>query len=84
MDAHRRKLHFRSCHRGMKEMDIIFTRFAEVVLPHLPEADLPDYERILELPDDKLFYWAMGHEQAPPEILSPLLLRFLTLDYMQP
>ncbi|MBE8220578.1 MAG: succinate dehydrogenase assembly factor 2 [Alphaproteobacteria bacterium] len=84
MDAHRRKLHFRSCHRGMKEMDIIFSRFAEVVLPHLPEKDLPDYERILNLPDDKLFYWAIGRAEAPAEILSPLLSRFLTLDYMRP
>ena len=28
LDAVRRKLYFRSNHRGIKEMDIIFTKFA--------------------------------------------------------
>ena len=32
LDAERRKLHFRSCHRGIKEMDIIF-KFADTVWP---------------------------------------------------
>ncbi len=32
LDAERRKLHFRSCHRGIKEMDIIFGEFADTVL----------------------------------------------------
>ena len=82
LDAARRKLYFRSNHRGIKEMDIIFTKFAETVLPDLPEADLVDYQRILELPDDKLFTWATGREDVPEELRSPLLDRLLSLDYM--
>ncbi len=82
MDAHRRKLYFRSCHRGMKEMDIIFTRFAEAVLPTLPEAELSDYERVLELPDDKLFYWVTGREEVPPDMHSPLLQKLLNFYFI--
>ena len=47
LNAERRKLHFRSCHRGIKEMDIIFGKFADVVLGDLSEEELPDYQRIL-------------------------------------
>ena len=48
LDVRRRKLYFRSCHRGIKEMDIIFSRFARAVLAELDEAALDDYERMLE------------------------------------
>lgn len=82
LDAERRKLYFRSNHRGIKEMDIIFTKFAETVLPDLPDSDLVDYQRILELPDDKLFSWATGRETVPDELRSPLLDRLVSLDYM--
>lgn len=82
LDAERRKLYFRSNHRGIKEMDIIFTKFAETVLPDLPDADVEDYQRILELADDKLFAWATGRDSVPDELRSPLLDRLLSLDYV--
>ena len=82
LNAERRKLHFRSCHRGIKEMDIIFGKFADVVLGDLSEEELPDYQRILELPDDKLFSWATGLEDVPDDVRSPLLDRLLSLAHM--
>ncbi|MDB2430883.1 succinate dehydrogenase assembly factor 2 [Alphaproteobacteria bacterium] len=82
LNAERRKLHFRSCHRGIKEMDIIFGKFADVVLGDLPEEELMDYQRILELPDDKLLSWATGREDVPDDARSPLLDRLLSLEHM--
>ena len=82
LNAERRKLHFRSCHRGIKEMDIIFGKFADVVLGDLSEEELPDYQRILELPDDKLFSWATVREDVPDDVRSPLLDRLLSLAHM--
>ena len=82
LDAERRKLYFRSNHRGIKEMDIIFGKFADVVLGDLSEEELPDYQRILELPDDKLFSWATGREDVPDDVRSPLLDRLLSLAHM--
>ena len=82
LNAERRKLHFRSCHRGIKEMDIIFGKFADVALGDLSEEELPDYQRILELPDDKLFSWATGREDVPDDVRSPLLDRLLSLAHM--
>lgn len=83
LSPRRKKLYFRSCHRGIKEMDIVFSRFAEHVLSDLPEADLDDYERILELPDTDLFSWATGRQEIPDDVRSPLLNKLLSLDYMQ-
>lgn len=82
-DATRRKLYYRSCHRGIKEMDVIFARFAEVTLPHLRDEELDDYARILDLPDDKLFAWATERESVPQDLRSPLLDALLKLDYMK-
>ena len=82
LNEHKRKLYHRSCYRGIKEMDIIFTKFAETVLPDLPDADVEDYQRILELADDKLFAWATGRDSVPDELRSPLLDRLLSLDYV--
>ena len=62
--ARLRKLDYRSRHRGIREMDIVFGKFAETVLETLSDTELDDYERILELPDDKLFSWATGRETA--------------------
>jgi antitoxin CptB len=53
-----------------------------VVLGDLSEEELPDYQRILELPDDKLFSWATGREDVPDEVRSPLLDRLLSLAHM--
>ncbi|HCD17516.1 MAG TPA: succinate dehydrogenase assembly factor 2 [Rhodobiaceae bacterium] len=79
-----RKLDYRSRHRGIREMDIVFGRFAEQVLETLTDAELDDYERILELPDDKLFSWATGREQVPDDVRSPLLDALLSLAHMNP
>ena len=79
-----RKLDYRSRHRGIREMDIVFGRFAEQVLETLTDAELDDYERILELPDDKLFSWATGREQVPDAVRSPLLDALLSLAHMNP
>ena len=82
--ARLRKLEYRSRYRGIREMDIVFGRFAEHVLDGLSDNELDDYERILELPDDKLFSWATGREQVPEELRSPLLDSLLSLAHMNP
>ncbi|MGC6475431.1 MAG: succinate dehydrogenase assembly factor 2 [Parvibaculales bacterium] len=83
LDEKRKKLYFRSCHRGIKEMDIIFSKFAETVLADISEDELSEYERILELPDTDLFAWATGRQELPEEYRSPLLDQLLSLEHMK-
>lgn len=82
LNDHKRKLYHRSCYRGIKEMDIIFKKFAETFLEELEGDDLVDYERILELPDDQLFIWATGRDNVPEDTRSTLLDKLLSLSYM--
>ena len=43
LDGRRRKLRFRSWHRGMREMDLIMGRFADTLLDRLSEDELADF-----------------------------------------
>ncbi len=83
LSPRRKKLYFRSCHRGIKEMDIVFSHFAEAVLGEISDDELDDYERILELPDTDLFAWATGRQTLPEDIRSPLLDRMMALEFIK-
>jgi len=71
LDARRRKLRFRSWHRGIRETDLIMGRFADACLATLSEAELDDYERLLEVQDQDLFAWVTGEQPVPPELDRP-------------
>src|SRR5262249_18659565 len=72
LDARRRRLRFRSWHRGIREMDLILGRFADAWLARLSEAELDQYERLIEVPDHDLFGWVAG-EAAPPNYDTAVL-----------
>jgi antitoxin CptB len=65
LDLRRRKLLFRSWHRGMREMDLIMGRFADAVLDRLSEGELAELERLIEIPDRDLLAWITGEEAVP-------------------
>lgn len=68
-----KKLLFRSMHRGTKEMDIILGNFAGKHLMNFQDKELVEFEKILEIPDDKLFNWYMGNEEIPESFKSSIL-----------
>jgi antitoxin CptB len=72
LDRRRRKLLFRSWHRGMREMDLIMGRFADNTVEHLAESELADFERLIELPDRELLAWVTGEEDVPRDYDTPL------------
>ena len=59
-DEWRRKLSFRSWHRGTREMDILMGRFADFILPSLDAAGLSSYDRFLEENDPDLYDFYCG------------------------
>lgn len=75
LDRRRRRLLFRSWHRGIREMDLVLGRFADAELAGLSDAELDEYERLLEIPDQQFFAWVSGAEPAPAEIDSTLFRR---------
>jgi antitoxin CptB len=67
LDPRRRRLLFRSWHRGIREMDLIMGRFADAYIGDLSDVELADYERLTDVPDRELLAWVTGEVGVPPE-----------------
>lgn len=65
LDPRRRKILFRCWHRGTKEMDLVFGRFADSEIDGLDDSELDAFEVLMEFPDRDLFSWISG-EVIPP------------------
>ena len=65
LDPRRRKILFRAWHRGMCEMDLIMGRFADAQIGALTEAELDEFERLIEVLDRDLLSWVTGEAQVP-------------------
>ncbi len=60
-----KRLKMRSMRRGIKEMDIILSRFADEALGAMDARALDAYEALLEQNDQDLYQWVTG-QAAPP------------------
>jgi len=65
LDPRRRRLLFRSWHRGTREADLIMGRFADAHIATLSEAELDEYEHLLEALETDLLSWMTGVEPVP-------------------
>jgi antitoxin CptB len=77
LDERRRRLLFRSWHRGIREMDMVYGRFADAQIAALSEGELDDYEKLLELRDQQVFDWVFGAKPLEAEYDTPLFRRLL-------
>ena len=75
LDPRRRRLLFRSWHRGLREMDLIMGRFADAHIHSLAPAELDEYERLMELTDQELYAWISGEAPVAAEYDTPLFRR---------
>jgi antitoxin CptB len=79
----RRKLKFRSWHRGTREMDLIVGRFADAHVDRMGADELDDYERLMEIPDPDLLGWVIG-QHSPPPAHDTAMLRRLCAFHREP
>jgi antitoxin CptB len=77
LDPRRRRLLFRSWHRGIREMDVVYGRFADAQIAALSEAELDDYEKLLELRDQQVFDWVFGAQPLDAAYDTPVFRRLL-------
>jgi antitoxin CptB len=77
LDARRRKLLFRSWHRGMREMDLILGSFADAWIGALTDDEIDQYEQLLEIPDTEFLPMITGERPVPPEIDCAVLRKIL-------
>lgn len=62
----RKKLVFRSWHRGTREMDLLLGRFADAHLSQMSGEDLAAYDRFLANSDPDIYNWVSRAEPVPP------------------
>ena len=48
LDPRRRRLKFRLWHRGIREMDLVYGRFADAEISNLSDSELDDLEKLLD------------------------------------
>ena len=79
LENKRKRLIFRSWHRGTREMDIIMGSFADRHIPGFSESQLSEYDDILSLNDPDLYNWYTQKEDVPTNLdteVMGLLLSF--------
>ncbi len=79
----RKRLKFRSWHRGTKEMDLLLGPFADARLDGFGLRQLAEYEAILQLPEPDLYEWLVGRA-APPDDARTSVLDQLIAFYAAP
>ena len=69
----RRRLRFRSWHRGTKEMDFLLGRFADARLEDLRGSELHAYDALLQEPDPDLYNWITGPDLPKDTTLASVV-----------
>ena len=65
LDVRRRRLLFRSWHRGTREADLIMGRFADVHIAIFDDAELDQFEHLLDAIETDLLGWLTGVIPVP-------------------
>jgi len=61
----RKRLRFRSWHRGTRELDLLLGRFADRHMASLTSQQLDRYEALIDEPDPDIYSWISGRESPP-------------------
>ena len=73
LDIRRKRLKYRSQHRGTKELDLLLGRFAVARLDSLDADQVDRFEALLEVPSPLVYAWVIGQDAPPPELDTDVL-----------
>lgn len=67
------QLHWR-CRRGVRELDVLFTRFLKENYPSLSDAEKATFQELLEVQDPVIMDWLFDkYQPETPEMTSMLI-----------
>ena len=69
----RKKILFRSWHRGTKEMDLVLGTYADNNFSNMSYDELMHFQSFLNLSDPDLYKWLISEEKAFPEEFRDLI-----------
>jgi antitoxin CptB len=75
LDERRRRILFRAWRRGIREMDLVMGQFADMNLAAMSDAEVDEFEHLLEIPDPQILDWITGAESIPVDHDTPLFAR---------
>ena len=78
LNEKRGRIAFRAWRRGFREADMVLGPFADREGPSLSEAELNEFEALLNIDDQYLYAWIIGREPTPAEHETPLMARIRT------
>lgn len=78
LDTRRRKILFRSWHRGMRETDLILGTFADDEIGRLSDRELDVYERFMDEADADILKWVTGETAVPSRHDTEIFARILS------
>lgn len=77
LDPRRRKVLFRSWHRGMREVDLILGSFADGEIDSLTDEELGIYEAFMAELDADILKWVIGESPVPERHDTPVFAKIL-------
>ena len=80
----KKKIIYRSKHRGTKEMDLLLSNFVKKYVNSLDENELFELESLLNIDDDVLYKWYLNNEKSaliPENNVTTKLKEFKLTDY---
>lgn len=77
MDDRRKRLLYRSTHRGMKEMDALLGGYAFEGIRHMSTTDLQAFEALMDESDNDLMNWIYEREMVPVDKESGVLRKII-------
>lgn len=80
-EIRRKRLLFRSWHRGTKEADLLLGSFADANLAGFSAAELDAYEKLIEENDADLWDWLIGQGVTPDGHDPVLIARLRNFRY---
>ena len=80
----KKKILYRSEHRGTKEMDLLLSNFVKKYINSLNESELCELELLLNIDDEVLYKWYLNNERTtliPENSITKKLKEFKLQDY---
>ena len=74
------RIQFRAWRRGFREADMVLGPFSDQVAPTLTDAELDQFERLIDEEDQWLYGWIIERDPTPP----PALIRSATISASSP
>lgn len=75
MVTRKKRLLYRSNYRGFKEADLILGGYAKAHIETMSDAEVVEFENLLEAKDHDIYGWVMGTLPVPAQFNTSLLER---------